>query len=432
MSRSGRNGNQRSNRPQQPSNGFNPIGFLNRWLQDLTPRRPAPTPQSRTTSGSRGAQPRPPAAPAASRPAPQRPAPASRPSRTSVTNSPGGVRPANTPRPANRSAPPQRSTAPRPSANINPIELGLRTLFTATPVLPAVRAAANFLANTPVGAIPIPGNSTLGGFVDSTDNFLRAAMGERGVRPPQTYSPQVRNALADAIDRGIVANRPTDDRNGFVPVNYHDYSADGNPTVDNDRFVLGRFMGRRNPDGTYEIRSNETYNYDGGSENKDMATAYQTIGDAAKRGDFLAVFSNSQDILSEQFGFGRQGFNVGGQFTRAGQELPPAPSRQASAIRPVTTPSGGGRGAGYSFPSPGGSRTVAPTPVVQSRPIAAPVGPMIPNERQGPANTGVYTVKRGDTLWDLSRQTGLSVEELARRNNISDPNMIGVGQRIQY
>jgi lipoprotein YgeR len=43
----------------------------------------------------------------------------------------------------------------------------------------------------------------------------------------------------------------------------------------------------------------------------------------------------------------------------------------------------------------------------------------------------VYTVKRGDTLSKISRQTGTSVSDLARLNGISPPYTIEVGQRLK-
>lgn len=43
----------------------------------------------------------------------------------------------------------------------------------------------------------------------------------------------------------------------------------------------------------------------------------------------------------------------------------------------------------------------------------------------------VYTVKRGDTLYRISRLTGTSVKELARLNNISAPYTIEVGQKLR-
>ncbi|WMY75120.1 amidase activator ActS [Buttiauxella selenatireducens] len=43
----------------------------------------------------------------------------------------------------------------------------------------------------------------------------------------------------------------------------------------------------------------------------------------------------------------------------------------------------------------------------------------------------VYTVKRGDTLYRISRMTGSSVSELARLNGISSPYTLEVGQKLR-
>ena len=44
---------------------------------------------------------------------------------------------------------------------------------------------------------------------------------------------------------------------------------------------------------------------------------------------------------------------------------------------------------------------------------------------------GTHTVKRGDTLYGISRTTGTSVRDLARLNNISPPYTIEVGQKLK-
>ena len=49
----------------------------------------------------------------------------------------------------------------------------------------------------------------------------------------------------------------------------------------------------------------------------------------------------------------------------------------------------------------------------------------------GSYSGSVYTVKRGDTLYRISRATGTSVKDLARLNNISPPYTIEVGQKLK-
>src|SRR5690625_1177743 len=44
--------------------------------------------------------------------------------------------------------------------------------------------------------------------------------------------------------------------------------------------------------------------------------------------------------------------------------------------------------------------------------------------------TGVYTVKKGDTLTKIAKKFGTTVDELVRLNNISNPNLIHPGQKI--
>lgn len=49
----------------------------------------------------------------------------------------------------------------------------------------------------------------------------------------------------------------------------------------------------------------------------------------------------------------------------------------------------------------------------------------------GSGDGTTYTVKRGDTLYRISRATGTSVSDLARLNNLSPPYTIEVGQRLK-
>lgn len=42
----------------------------------------------------------------------------------------------------------------------------------------------------------------------------------------------------------------------------------------------------------------------------------------------------------------------------------------------------------------------------------------------------IYTVKRGDTLWGISRKFGTTVEKLVKLNSVKNPNLIYVGEKL--
>jgi lipoprotein NlpD len=78
-------------------------------------------------------------------------------------------------------------------------------------------------------------------------------------------------------------------------------------------------------------------------------------------------------------------------------------------------------------------RTAAPPPAVP--PVAAPAAPTAPVPApeppvtEGPGPT--YTVKRGDTLYQIALDAGLDYRELAAWNNLENINLIRVGQVLR-
>lgn len=45
-------------------------------------------------------------------------------------------------------------------------------------------------------------------------------------------------------------------------------------------------------------------------------------------------------------------------------------------------------------------------------------------------NDDIYIVKNGDTLWSISREFGISVNELKELNNLSS-NLLTIGQQLK-
>ena len=42
-----------------------------------------------------------------------------------------------------------------------------------------------------------------------------------------------------------------------------------------------------------------------------------------------------------------------------------------------------------------------------------------------------YTIRRGDTLWNIARNSGTTVQAITKLNNIADPDRILAGQVIR-
>jgi len=71
----------------------------------------------------------------------------------------------------------------------------------------------------------------------------------------------------------------------------------------------------------------------------------------------------------------------------------------------------------------------APKPPPLPTPVSTPVAPL----SAPPADTTtaiVYTVRYRDTVWDLARRYGTTVQAIVTANNLADPRRIYVGQKL--
>lgn len=77
----------------------------------------------------------------------------------------------------------------------------------------------------------------------------------------------------------------------------------------------------------------------------------------------------------------------------------------------------------------GGGRVAATV----TRPAAAAAVPSVPREsrRKGDERPEFYTVARGDTLYSIALDFGFDYKELAAWNELTDPSVIRVGQRLR-
>ncbi|MCE1192073.1 MAG: peptidoglycan DD-metalloendopeptidase family protein [Acidovorax sp.] len=73
--------------------------------------------------------------------------------------------------------------------------------------------------------------------------------------------------------------------------------------------------------------------------------------------------------------------------------------------------------------------TSAPAPAAQPGVVVAPIKPLPGAENAG--KPGYYTVKPGDTLIRIGLESGQSWKDVARWNNLENPNLIEVGQVLR-
>ncbi|TSA40522.1 MAG: LysM peptidoglycan-binding domain-containing protein [Betaproteobacteria bacterium] len=81
----------------------------------------------------------------------------------------------------------------------------------------------------------------------------------------------------------------------------------------------------------------------------------------------------------------------------------------------------------------GCASTPRPAPVIERKPsVAKPaVKPSPPAAREADSRPDYYTVRKGDTLYIIALDHGLDYKELAEWNNITNPNVIRVGQELR-
>jgi lipoprotein NlpD len=78
----------------------------------------------------------------------------------------------------------------------------------------------------------------------------------------------------------------------------------------------------------------------------------------------------------------------------------------------------------------------APAPVDDRRPAPAaqrepPAAQSVPAQAAPATRSGLYTVKRGDTLYSIALEHGVDFRELAQWNNLEDPSKIRLGQELR-
>ena len=264
------------------------------------------------------------------------------------------------------------------TGDVNPTEM-LINAVTKTPVVAGGRTALNVAGK----AFP----ETVGPIADAGNNAIRALSGNQESVDPSTYSTGTRSQLADAIDTAMAdaGTKPGQ----YVDVQYEDYGKGGDGLKNTGAYTAGAMFGTKKEDGTYEIKPGEVYDFNAAQKrgNKEYGdNMYTALGDALKRGDIAATLANIPDVIAYHTGAGGKGFEIGGSFSR--------PDFENTISEPQ-------------------SRPTPPTSPAESDAMKA------------------YNVAVGDTLSSIAAKHGLSIDEIARKNNIDNVNMIDVGQQLK-
>lgn len=82
---------------------------------------------------------------------------------------------------------------------------------------------------------------------------------------------------------------------------------------------------------------------------------------------------------------------------------------------------------GLEEPEPAGEGTTGEEPAAASDTPAAEAAPTVPEELPTSAPTTTHVVQRGETLFSIARQYGVSVDAIVQANNITNPNRIHAG-----
>ncbi len=99
---------------------------------------------------------------------------------------------------------------------------------------------------------------------------------------------------------------------------------------------------------------------------------------------------------------------------------------QPSAVLTQTAPAQSGTG-GQATPPAAGATVTAPTAqpgAVNPAPTGSATGVA------APSGTGTYTVQAGDTLAAIARRFDTTIAELQRLNNITNPDLLALGQTL--